>query len=125
MRLVRTFLLAASVAGLPALAMAQSNTNAGAAAGIFTGGALAGPAGAFAGSIFGGAAGAASDFAGAPVSEGRSVYEGRTVYVPPYPTSLAPGYVAPGPLSLLPETGPMQRTCRTNVYGERQCEASR
>jgi hypothetical protein len=125
MRLVRTFLLAASLASVPALGMAENNPKPGATAGIFTGGALAGPAGAFAGGLFGGAAGAASDFAGAPLSEGRSVYEGRTVYVPPYPTSLAPGYVAPGPLSLMPEAGPLQRTCWINVYGERQCEASR
>jgi hypothetical protein len=125
MKLIRTILIAASLASLPALAMAESNSATGAAAGIFTGGALAGPAGAFAGGLFGGAAGAASDFAGAPLSEGRSVYEGRTVYVPPYPTSLAPGYVAPGPLSLVPDDAPLQRTCRTNVYGERQCESSR
>jgi hypothetical protein len=124
MKRVRTILVAAALAGLPALAMAQSNAAAGAAAGIFTGGALAGPASAFAGGLFGGAAGAASDFAGAPISEGRSVYEGRTVYVPPYPTSLPPGYVAPGPLSLMPEAAPLQRTCWTNVYGERQCESS-
>lgn len=125
MRLVRTFLLAAALAGAPALTMAQSNSEAGAAAGIFTGGAIAGPAGAFAGGLFGGATGAATDFAGAPLSEGRSVYEGRTVYVPPYPTSLAPGYVAPGPLYLMPEDAPLKRTCWTNVYGERQCESSR
>jgi hypothetical protein len=107
------------LAGLPALAVAQSNSEAGAAAGIFTGGALAGPAGAFAGSLFGGATGATADVAAAPL------YEGRSVYVPPYPTSLAPGYVAPGPLYVMPEDAPLQRTCRTNVYGERQCESSR
>jgi hypothetical protein len=122
MKLVRTILLAASLASLPALTMAQSNANAGAAAGIFTGGAIAGPAGAFAGGIIGGAAGAATDFAGAPLTEGRSVYEGRTVYVPPYPTSLAPGYVAPGPVYGMRADGPLQRRCWTNVYGERQCE---
>ena len=77
MRLVRTFLLAASLASLPALAMAQTNT--GVAVGIFTGGALAGPAGAFAGGLIGGATGAAADVATAPL------YEGRTVYVPPIP----------------------------------------
>jgi len=117
MRLVRTFLLAASLASLPALAMAQTNT--GVAVGIFTGGALAGPAGAFAGGLIGGATGAAADVATAPL------YEGRTVYVPPYPTSLAPGYVAPGPVYGMPEDGPLLRRCWTNVYGERQCETVR
>src|SRR5437764_1017531 len=115
MKLVRTILLAASLASIPGLAIAQSNTEAGAAAGIFTGGAIAGPAGAFAGGLFGGATGAAADVAGAPL------YEGRTVYVPPYPTSLAPGYVAPGPIYAMPGDGPLQRRCWTNVYGERQC----
>jgi hypothetical protein len=117
MRLVRTFLLAASLASLPALAMAQTNT--GVAVGIFTGGALAGPAGAFAGGLIGGATGAAADVATAPL------YEGRTVYVPPYPTSLAPGYIAPGPVYGMPEDGPLRRRCWTNVYGERQCETVR
>jgi hypothetical protein len=116
MRLVRTFLLAASLASLPALAMAQTT---GVAVGIFTGGPLAGPAGAFAGGLIGGATRAAADVATAPL------YEGRTVYVPPYPTSLAPGYVAPGPVYGMPDDGPLQRRCWTNVYGERQCETVR
>ena len=119
MKLIRALFCAAALAGAPALATAQGNAAAGATAGIFTGGALAGPAGAFAGSIFGGAAGAAADAAGAPLLEGRSVY------VPPYPNSLAPGYVAPGPAYLLPEDGPLQRRCWSNVYGERQCETFR
>jgi hypothetical protein len=124
MRLVRTFLLAASLASVPALGMAENNTKPGATAGIFTGGALAGPAGAFAGSLFG-VTGATPDAAAAPLSEGRSLYEGRSVYVPPYPASLPPGYVAPGPLYVMPDDAPLQRTCRTNVYGDKQCEASR
>ena len=112
MKLVRTIVCAAALASIPMLALAQSNSAAGAAAGVFTGGAIAGPAGAFA---VGAGRGAAADLAGAPL------YEGRTVYVPPYPTALAPGYVAPGPVYAMPEA-PLQRTCRINVYGERQCE---
>jgi hypothetical protein len=120
MKLVRTILVAAALAGLPALALAQSNAPAGnAAGGAAAGSVFAGPAGAFAGGMFGGAAGAAADVAAAPLSEGRSVY------VPPYPASLAPGYIAPGPVYLMPDEGPLQRTCRTNVYGERQCESFR
>jgi hypothetical protein len=119
MRLVRAFLVAASLASVPALALAQSNTASGAAAGAATGGFLAGPAGAFAGTLFGGATGAAADAAPAPL------FEGRSVYVPPYPSSLAAGYVAPGPVYLMPDEGPLQRRCWTNVYGERQCEAFR
>jgi hypothetical protein len=118
MKLVRAVLVATALAGLPALAMAQSNTAGAAAAGIFTGGFLAGPAGAFA-SVIGGATGAAADLAGAPL------YEGRSIYVPPYPSSLAPGYVAPGPLYAMPGDGPLQRRCWTNVYSERQCETFR
>src|SRR5437660_12704265 len=116
MKLVRMILVAALLASVPALAMAQSNTAAGVAAGAATGGVFLGPGGAFAGGLFGGATGAAADLAGAPV------YEGRTVYVPPYPTSLAPGYIAPGPIYVMPGDGPLQRRCWTNVYGERQCE---
>ncbi|MBV8849621.1 MAG: hypothetical protein JOZ16_08560 [Methylobacteriaceae bacterium] len=116
MKLVRAILCAASLAGLPALAMAQSNGEARATAGIFTGGGLTGPAGVFAGSLFG--------VTGATAAT-PPLYEGRSVYVPPYPSSLAPGYIAPGPLYAMPENAPLQRTCRTNVYGERQCEASR
>jgi hypothetical protein len=119
MKLVRTILLAASLASIPALATAQSNSASGTAAGIFTGGFLAGPAGAFAGGVIGGATGAAADLAGAPS------FEGRSVYVPPYPSSLAPGYVAPGPLYAMPGDGPLQRRCWTNVYSERQCETFR
>jgi hypothetical protein len=115
MKLVRSLLVATALASLPVLAMAQSNTTAGTAAGGF----LAGPAGAFAGGVIGGATGAAADLAGAPL------YEGRSVYVPPYPSSLAPGYVAPGPLYAMPEDGPLQRRCWTNVYSERQCETFR
>jgi hypothetical protein len=123
-KLIRVFLCAAALAGLPALAEAQANSEARAKAGIFTAGALAGPAGAFAGSLFG-VTGATTDAAAAPLTEGRSLYEGRSVYVPPYPKSLAPGYVAAGPLYVMPDDAPLQRTCRTNVYGDKQCELSR
>jgi hypothetical protein len=119
MKLVRSLLVAMALASLPALAMAQSNTTAGGGSGAAAGGFLAGPAGAFAGGVIGGATGAAADFAGAPL------YEGRSIYVPPYPSSLAPGYVAPGPLYAMPEDGPLQRRCWTNVYSERQCETFR
>ncbi|MEA2757410.1 MAG: hypothetical protein QOH65_23 [Methylobacteriaceae bacterium] len=114
MKLVRTILVAAALAGLPALAMAQSNATAGTAAGAATGGVFAGPAGAFAGGVFGGAAGAAADLTGAPSFEGRSVYVGAR-----------PAYVAPGPVYVMPEDAPLQRRCWTNVYGERQCETFR
>jgi hypothetical protein len=120
MKLVRSLLVATALASLPPLAMAQSNTTAGAASGAAAGGFLAGPAGAFAGGVIGGATGAAADLAGAP-----PLYEGRSIYVPPYPSSLAPGYVAPGPLYAMPEDGPLQRRCWTNVYSERQCETFR
>ncbi len=116
MKRIRTILCAAALACVPALAPAQTTTS---VSGTFLGGALAGPAGAFAGSIFG-TTGATAD--AAPLTEGRSLFEGRSVYVPPYPSTLAPGYVAPGPLYVLPNDGPLQRTCRINVYGERQCE---
>ena len=119
MKFIRPVLCAAALASVPALATAESNSEASAAAGIFTAGALAGPAGVFAGGLFGGPTVATPDVAAAPLHEGRSVY------VPPYPRALAPGYVAPGPLYAMPEDAPLQRTCRTNVYGERQCEASR
>ena len=119
MKLIRAILCAAALASIPALASADSSREAGAPAGIFTAGALAGPAGVFAGGLFGGATAATPDLGAAPLHEGRSVY------VPPYPTSLAPGYVAPGPFYAMPEGAPLQRTCRTNVYGERQCESSR
>jgi hypothetical protein len=115
MKLVRSLLVAMALASLPALAIAQSNT-AGTASGAAAGGFLAGPAGAFAGGVIGGAA---ADLAGAPL------YEGRSIYVPPYPSSLAPGYVAPGPLYAMPGDGPLQRRCWTNVYSERQCETFR
>jgi hypothetical protein len=118
MKRVRSLLVATALAALPALAMAQGNTTAGAASGAAAGGFLAGPAGAFAGGVIGGATGAAADF-GAPL------YEGRSIYVPPYPSSLAPGYVAPGPLYAMPGDGPLQRRCWTNVYSERQCETFR
>jgi hypothetical protein len=101
------------LAGAPALAMAQSNPATG------FGSIFAGPAGAFAGGAFGVGSGVPADLPAAPVVEGRSVY------VPPYPASLAPGYVAPGPIYLMPDEGPLQRSCRTNVYGERQCESFR
>jgi hypothetical protein len=114
MRLVRTILIAAALASLPALAMGQSNATAGTAAGAATGGFLAGPAGAFAGGVFGGAAGAAADLTGAPSFEGRSVYVGSR-----------PAYVAPGPVYVMPEDAPLQRRCWVNVYGERQCETFR
>jgi hypothetical protein len=116
MKLVRSLLVAMALAALPALATAQSNTTAGTASGAAAGGFLAGPAGAFAGGVIGGAA---ADLAGAPL------YEGRSIYVPPYPSSLAPGYVAPGPLYAMPGDGPLQRRCWTNVYSERQCETFR
>ena len=118
MKFMRAILCAAALASVPALASAGSNSEAGTSAGIFTAGALAGPAGVFAGGLFGRAT-AGADAPSAPL------YEGRTVYVPPYPASLEPGYVAPGPLYAMPEDAPLQRTCRTNVYGERQCEVSR
>jgi hypothetical protein len=110
MKLVRTVLVAAALASLPALAMAQSNAIAGTAAGSI----FAGPAGAFAGGAFGGAAGAAADLAGAPSTEGRSVYVGSR-----------PAYIAPGPVYVMPEDAPLQRRCWVNVYGERQCETFR
>ena len=91
--------------------MAQSNATAGTAAGAATGGVFAGPAGAFAGGVFGGAA---ADVAGAPSTEGRSVYVGSR-----------PAYVAPGPVCVMPEDAPLQRRCWINVYGERQCETFR
>ena len=144
MKLVRTILLAAALAGVPALAMAQSNATAGTAAGAPTGGVFAGPAGAFAGGVFGGATGAAAgaaaggaaagpagaflggmfggatgaaaDVAGAPFYEGRSVYVGPSAY---------PYYAAPGPVYVMPEDAPLQRRCWVNVYGERQCESFR
>jgi hypothetical protein len=119
MKLIRTILCAAALAGVPALAPAQTTAATDTVAGTFLGGALAGPAGAFAGSIFG-RMGPPAD--AAPLAEGRSLYEGRSVYVPPYPSSLAPGYVAPGPIYVMPNDGALTRTCRINVYGERQCE---
>jgi hypothetical protein len=114
MKLVRILVVAAAVAGLPTLAMAQSNTAAGAAGGGAIGGFLAGPAGAFAGGVLGGATGAAADTNRVPF------YEGRSVHVGP-----APAYVAPGPVYVMPDEAPMQRRCWINVYGERQCESFR
>jgi hypothetical protein len=111
MKLVRIVLAAAALASAPALAFAQS-TAGGASGGFFTG-----SAGAFAGGLLSGT-GPAANSADAPL------YEGRSVYVPPYPSSLAPGYIEPGPVYVMPRDAPLQRQCRTNVYGERQCEAS-
>ena len=116
MKLMRTILIAAALASVPALAMAQSNTAVGAASGAAAGGAAAGPAGAFVGGVIGGATGAAADVAGAPFYEGRSVYVGPSAY---------PYYAAPGPVYVMPEDAPLQRRCWINVYGERQCESFR
>ncbi|MEA2841321.1 MAG: hypothetical protein QOF41_2651 [Methylobacteriaceae bacterium] len=113
MKLVRTLLVAAALASLPALALAQGNTALGAASGAAAGGAFAGPAGAFAGGVFGGTAGTAADVA-------MPSFEGRSVYVQP-----GPAYVAPGSVYVMPDAGPLQRRCWTNVYGERQCETFR